>query len=617
MTEDDAEPAADATDGSHGLPNRPSGGHVEWRPWGDDAFEAAADADRPLLLSLTATWSSECAEMDEATYGEPRIAAAIDDGFVPVRADVDRHPRVAARYAMGGVPSTVFLTPGGEVLTGAGPLSPSGMRGAIDGVRQTWEEQGTSAGQVPRSLADQEPPGGELDAAIEAHMLEVLRENLDDRAGGWGSGAKFPLPRTVEFALKRDREPALRTLDAIGATLLDEHEGGFFRGAEHADWSGVRYEKLLDTNAALVRAFANAYRYTGDETYREPAERTVEYLTTTLWTGSARGEDASEHERRDGAFAASQAAGEGVDHYALDATDREGADSPPVDDTVLAGWNALAIDALLAYAAVTDDERARGFARRALSTLVDGLIEDGRVVHARAGGPTEGTVGERGLLLDHARTIRALVRARSVLGPDLGVGGETPNGPETDAGRGGGPGSGTDPIALARRLADHTVESLRPDRTFVDGPRSGPGLLDRPLRPLDGNVELADALLDLHEVTHEDRYHEVAREAVAAFAGAHERFGPQAAAFASVAGRLRHGTLRIDVAAPAGTDLHRAALRLADHEAVVVPAVGERSDAGTDPTDYEDGAAYVVTGGEPSPPAHTPASLEERVTAHR
>lgn len=93
---------------------------VEWRDWGEDAFDEAAEADAPVLLSLTATWCDHCHEMDAKTYAEPRIAANINDSFVPVRVDVDRHPRVRDRYNMGGFPSTVFLAPDGTVLTGAG-----------------------------------------------------------------------------------------------------------------------------------------------------------------------------------------------------------------------------------------------------------------------------------------------------------------------------------------------------------------------------------------------------------------------------------------------------------------------------------------------------------------
>ena len=179
------------------------------------------------------------------------------------------------------------------------------------------------------------------------------------------------------------------------------------------------------------------------------------------------------------------------------------------------------------------------------------------------------------------------------------------------AGGGNGPGSG--PVATARELADTAIEERRPGKTFVDGPGSGAGLLDRPLRPLDANVELAGALLDLAELTGEDRYRAIARDTAEAFAGAHERFGPQAAAFGTVAGRLLRGTVRIDLTAPVGSDLHRAALRLADHESIVVPAIGDSAEPIERANDFESDAAYVVAEGDRSPPAFHPEELSERV----
>ncbi|WP_135821302.1 DUF255 domain-containing protein [Halostella litorea] len=517
---------------------------VEWREWGPAAFETANRAGKPVLLSLAATWCTHCHEMDETTYSEPRIAANVNDGFVPVRVDVDRHPRVGERYNMGGFPSTVFLTPEGEVLTGAGYLGPDGMRQVIDSVRKMWDSKGASAGSVPRAVQGNETPAGELTDDVEGRMVGRLRAAYDEAAGGWGTDAKFPMPRTVEFALKREREQALRSLSAVSANLLDDYAGGFFRYATEADWSGIQYEKVLDTNAALLRAFANAYLYTGDDTYRQPAERTLEYLTTTLWTGEA--------------FAGSQAAGESAGYYTLDPSDRGDADAPPVDDTVFADWNAVAVDALLTFHAYTDDERARQYAERALDHLRADLVEDGRVVHYRDGDET----GERGLLADHARVVRALSTARQVLGADV--------------------------IDEAETLAAYALDDLRSAGSFTDGPATGPALLDRPLRPLDANVEFADALLDLHALTGKERYWTAAREAVEAFAGASDRFGPQVAHYAAVASRVRRGGLAVAVAADAGSDLHRAALRMADHEKVVVPeATGDA---------YERGNAYVVDG---------------------
>src|SRR6056297_3248128 len=164
--------------------------HVEWADWGDEAFAEAQATSTPILLSLTANWCRPCDEMDAETYSDPRIAAIVGDDFVPVRVDVDRRPDVRDRYNMGGFPSTVFLTPNGELLTGAGYLAPDGMRQVITSVRKMWDGKGAEAGRVPRSLQGEATPVGELTPRIEEQLLGALHETYDEQAGGWGTDAK-------------------------------------------------------------------------------------------------------------------------------------------------------------------------------------------------------------------------------------------------------------------------------------------------------------------------------------------------------------------------------------------------------------------------------------------
>ena len=534
---------------------------VEWRSWGPEAFAEAERTATPILLSLTATWCGACHEMDARTYAEPRIAANINDSFVPIRVDVDRHPRVRERYNMGGFPTTAFLTPQGELLTGATYLGPDGMRQVVDRIRELWSEKGASAGRIPRALADEPTPAGELSERIEEHIAGQLSEQFDPHHGGWGTEAKFPMPRTIEFALKRERQQALQTLDAIAQHLHDTVDGGFFRFATSGDWSDVRYEKTLDTNAALLRAFANAYLYTGDEAYREPAARTVDYLTDTLWTGIAIG--------------GSQGPGQGAAYYSLSADERADHDSPRSDLTVFAGGNALAVDALLTYYSYTDDETARTYAERILAALEGELVEtdSGVVTHYRTGEET----GETHLLEDAAHVVNGWTRAHQVLGDSRYS-------------------------TVARRVADEAVDVLHDDGAFRDGPARGEGLCDRPLYPIDSGVELADGLLDLAVLTGEPRYRELATAAIEAFAGAWDRIGVQVAGYGSVAARLTNGDLVVDVGGPAGSDLHRAALRIADHQTVVVPEA-DGVDAGTARLRNRD-----------LPPASTPDELLARVS---
>ncbi len=522
-----------------------SGSAIEWHSW-EEGLASARERNEPVMLFLSATWCEDCAEMEETTLSNPQIRANLEE-FVPVKVDVDRHPRVRDRYNMGGFPSTVFCTPDGRILTGATALGIEGLRSVLERVREVWGDRGADAGRVPRSLRDNEPPAGDLTEGIEGQLVGRLDDAFDERYGGWNDAPKFPLPRTVEFALKRHRASAKRTLEAIRTHLGDDYEGGFFRYAANRDWSDVSHEKLADENAALLRAFANAYLATGEETYRETAADTVEYLTTTLWTGEA--------------FAASQAPGPD-ESYASP----ERRTDPPVDATVYADRNALAIDALLTHHAYTDDRPARRFAERALSGLEE-LIESGSVAHVAG--------GERDLLGDQARVLRALTTAREVLGSD-------------------------DALATAREVADHTIETLGTEAgTFRDGV-GGVGLLDRPLYPLNTTTELADALVDLAVLTGEERYRGVARDALAAFAGASDRMGPELASYGTAVSRLVGDPLVIRIGDSAGSDLHRAALRIADHESVVVP-------------DADCEGAIASSGGRSAEPAGTPAELERAV----
>ncbi len=546
----------DVTDAASETPSR-----VEWRAWGADAFAEAKKTDRPVLLSLTASWCGPCHEMDVRTFDEPRIAANINDSFVPIRVDVDRNPRVRERYNMGGFPTTAFLTPTGKLLTGATYLGPDGMRQVLDRIRELWNQKGADAGRIPRALADEPTPAGELSADIEAHLAGQLTDQFDHEFGGWGTDAKFPLPRTIEFALKREPRLARQALDAVAQHLHDGVDGGFFRFAMNRDWSDVRYEKVLETNAALTRAFANGYLYTGDDAYREPAAHTIDFLTEELWTGVAVG--------------ASRGPGQGAAYYGLPAEERADQPAPRTDLTVLAGANALAADALLTYYAYTDDDTARQYATRILDAVEGDLIdrETGVITHYRAGDET----GETHLLEDAAHVVSAWCRARQILGDERYT-------------------------TVAKRVADETIDTLGDEVAFRDGPPSGVGLCDRPLRPIDTGTAFADALLDLSVLTSDDRYRTAAVDAVSAFADAFERFGVQVAHYGSVAGRLVDSPLVIDVGGDAGSDLHRAALRVADHEKIVVPAA-----------DSLDSGEAAVRGHSGSP-ATTPDALLSQVS---
>ena len=58
---------------------------VHWFPWGDAAFAAAREHNRPILLDIGAVWCHWCHVMDRESYESDAIAEILNQNFVCVK----------------------------------------------------------------------------------------------------------------------------------------------------------------------------------------------------------------------------------------------------------------------------------------------------------------------------------------------------------------------------------------------------------------------------------------------------------------------------------------------------------------------------------------------------
>lgn len=93
-------------------------------PWlvdADDAtFDAAVDASVPVVVDLWAPWCAPCRMVTPVLEGLARDRAG---GIKVVKVDVDRSPRVAARYAVHSIPTLMLFERGRLTDRRAGALS--------------------------------------------------------------------------------------------------------------------------------------------------------------------------------------------------------------------------------------------------------------------------------------------------------------------------------------------------------------------------------------------------------------------------------------------------------------------------------------------------------------
>src|SRR5690606_16635313 len=92
---------------------------VDWYPWGEEAFEAARQSQRPIFLSIGYSTCYWCHVMERESFEDERVAALMNERFVNVKVDREERPDVDDVYmtavqlltGRGGWPMSVFLLP--------------------------------------------------------------------------------------------------------------------------------------------------------------------------------------------------------------------------------------------------------------------------------------------------------------------------------------------------------------------------------------------------------------------------------------------------------------------------------------------------------------------------
>lgn len=389
-----------------------AGNPVDWRPWGQEAFDEARRRDVPILISIGYSTCHWCHVMARESFSDPSVAARIDEGFVAVKVDREEHPDVDAAYLAAasaftqnlGWPLTVFATPDGRAFhagTYYPPVARGGMPSFTDvlvAVREAWtarrglvDEQAGAVAQALTAAATR--TAGALptpDRLVEA--ASAIAEREDPRYGGFGGAPKFPVATTLRLLLAvGPREPAERAIAAMAGSELRDDDGGFFRYATQRDWTVPHYERMLTDNAQLLDAAREAGR---EDVVRGVAGFLLRVLRLPGGGfGAAQDSESTiAGERSEGGY------------YRLPLADRGSMEAPAVDGKVITGWNGLAIGALArAGAALAEPEWIDAAQEAARCVLTVNRDARGALVRSSLDGTASDAVATRadlGLLAD-------------------------------------------------------------------------------------------------------------------------------------------------------------------------------------------------------------------------
>jgi uncharacterized protein len=493
---------------------RPNRAHlITWWDWGEEAFHAAQQQDKPVALFLTAFWCGYCQRMDETSLSHDEVIVLLNAFFVPIRVEESQRPDVDLRYNHNGWPTIAFLTPSGDHLlsvnyTAAEPFTQLLVR-LIDMYQRDKSTLLEAAARhradasARRSAETSEPLGAPIVAEI-AGMVEGVADPVH---GGYGTKNKFLHAEANEFLLYLFEATGTSsylnhvrlTLDKMRhSRMFDSKDGGFFRYSSSGDWQEPHPEKLLDDQAALLRNYLHTYLLTDEVSYRETAVGLVEYLNATLSTAT--------HPCFFGCQDYVRLAPNGVDSQM----------SGPlpllslIDELVYCDANARAASAYLEAWWLLGREDCQC---RALK-IVESLWE---TLRAAVGGMfhySDGAPHVPGLLMDSVMTGSALLDVYALYGHSLY-------------------------LTRARQLGEDIVRWYRNAAGgFFDISVAGPASLQYPVTVLTQNANVASFFVRLADLSGDIDYRKTAHWALRRFPNSHRTHGAFAAGFGHALGRL-------------------------------------------------------------------------------
>ena len=293
---------------------------VDWYPWGDEAFSAARETGKPILLSIGYSACHWCHVMAHESFEDDATAALMKELFVNVKVDREERPDIDKIYQTahqlitqrgGGWPLTMFLDGENQRPFFGGTYFPKEARYGMPAFGDLLQNIATfyvdkrddvraQSEKILEVFARLEPlPAGAgltLAAGPLAGARETLEKTFDREYGGFGSAPKFPHPTTIDRLLRHwrntanDPEPDVEALFMAALSLarmaegglFDHVGGGFYRYSVDQYWQIPHFEKMLYDNGPLLAIYAQASIATGEKLFADAANATADWMLADM-----------------------------------------------------------------------------------------------------------------------------------------------------------------------------------------------------------------------------------------------------------------------------------------------------------------------------------------------
>ena len=281
---------------------------VDWKPWGEEAFQQAKDENKLVLVSVGYSACHWCHVMEHETFEDSTAAAYMNENFVCVKVDREERPDVDQIYMnavqlmtrSGGWPLNCFTLDDGRPIYGGTYFPKKKWMEVMESLVEMKKRDPQQLLDYAASLTDgvqkselvvKIEDDAEFESATIEDMVQKWSKYWDTSEGGPRRAPKFPMPNNHEFLMSygalNDREAVSEfvetTLDKMAqGGIYDQVGGGFARYSTDMKWKVPHFEKMLYDNAQLVSVYSQAFSSTGKDDYKRVVEQTLDFVAREL-----------------------------------------------------------------------------------------------------------------------------------------------------------------------------------------------------------------------------------------------------------------------------------------------------------------------------------------------
>lgn len=297
---------------------------VKWQVWDRSVIRRAQKENKLIFISSGFYACHWCHVMRKEAFVDMQVAVLLNEKYISVKLDRELNSVVDA-YLMGflektqgrgGWPLNVVLTPDGYPLTGMVYLPKDNFLRVMRNIDKKWQKERVGLSAMAREVFEHtQREALQLKNISPDKLLQIfmasVEESADDFEGGFGNKIKFPRPYLLMSLLSvyedtydaNLKEFIVLTLNQMSEQgLHDSVGGGFFRYTTDQSWQVPHFEKMLYTNAAMIKLYVQAYKTFADRKWLLVAEQTMDFVIRDMqgekggFVGSLNAQDKNEIE---------------------------------------------------------------------------------------------------------------------------------------------------------------------------------------------------------------------------------------------------------------------------------------------------------------------------------